>query len=77
MYFDTSGDYYDELAEFYAAYMAAEETGDYSAAAISPEYASGISALEQRLEASDSKLPLVKCQTTGPISFALMIVDEI
>ena len=25
LYFDTSGDYYDELAEFYAGYMAAEE----------------------------------------------------
>jgi hypothetical protein len=76
MYFNTSGDYYDELAEFYAGYMAAEENGDCSAAAISPEYASGISALERRLEARGSKLPLVKCQTTGPISFALMIVDE-
>ena len=76
LYFDTSGDYYDELAEFYAGYMAAEENGDCSAAAISPEYASGIPALEQRLAARGSKLPLVKCQTTGPISFALTIVDE-
>jgi hypothetical protein len=76
LYFDTSGDYYDELAEFYAAFMAAEENGDCSAAAISPEYAMGIPALEDRLKARDSKLPLVKCQTTGPISFALTTVDE-
>lgn len=76
LYFDTSGEYYDELAEFYAGYMAAEEQGDCSAAAISPEYAMGIPALEKRLEMLDSKLPMVKCQTTGPISFALTIVDE-
>ena len=76
LYFDTSGDYYDELAEFYAGYMAAEEEGDCSMAAISPEYAMGIPALENRLEMRGSKLPLVKCQTTGPISFALTIVDE-
>ena len=76
LYFDTSGDYYDELAEFYAGYMAAEEEGDCSKAAISPEYAAGIPALENRLERRGSKVPLVKCQTTGPISFALTIVDE-
>jgi hypothetical protein len=76
LYFDTSGDYYDELAEFYAGYMAAEEEGDCSTAAISPEYAMGIPALENRLKMRGSKLPLVKCQTTGPISFALTIVDE-
>jgi len=76
LYFDTSGDYYDELAEFYAAYMAAEEDGDCSMAAISPEYAVGIPALEERLKKRGSRLPLVKCQTTGPISFALTIVDE-
>jgi hypothetical protein len=36
----------------------------------------GIPALENRLEMGGSKLPLVKCQTTGPISFALTVVDE-
>lgn len=76
LYFDTSGNYYDELAEFYAGYMAAEEHGDCSMAAISPEYAIGIPALENRLKLRGSRLPLVKCQTTGPISFALTIVDE-
>ena len=66
LYFDTSGDYYDELAEFYAGYMAAEEDGDCSMAAISPEYAVGIPALEARLKTRGSRLPLMKCQTTGP-----------
>jgi hypothetical protein len=76
LYFDTSGEYYDELAEFYAGYMAAEEEGDCSMAAISPDYAAGIFALEDRLKTSGSRRPLIKCQTTGPISFALTIVDE-
>ncbi len=76
IYFDTSGEYYDDLAAFYAAYMEAEERGDYSAGAIGPDYASGIPALERRLQERGTKLPIVKCQTTGPISFALTIVDE-
>jgi methionine synthase II (cobalamin-independent) len=76
LYFDTSGDYYDDLAEFYAGYMAVDEEGDYSAGVMSPDYAIGIPALESRLQARGSKLPIVKCQTTGPISFALTVVDE-
>ncbi|MDP7639633.1 MAG: hypothetical protein QGG73_07945, partial [Candidatus Hydrogenedentes bacterium] len=50
MYFDTSGDYSEELAEFYEGYLAAEEEGDCSPVAISPEYSAGIPALEERLK---------------------------
>ncbi|HJP36585.1 MAG TPA: hypothetical protein QF901_11410 [Gammaproteobacteria bacterium] len=76
MYFDTSGDYSEELAEFYEGYLAAEEEGDCSPVAISPEYSAGIPALEERLKGLGKTLPIVKCQTTGPISFALTVVDE-
>jgi hypothetical protein len=76
MYFDTTGDYSEELAEFYEAYIAAEETGDCAAAAISPAYSAGIPALEGHLQSLGGTRPAVKCQTTGPISFALTIVDE-
>jgi hypothetical protein len=80
MYFDTSGDYYDALAAFYEIYMTAmdpeEGDGDCSAMAISPEFSTGIYAMEDRLQASGKKLPFVKVQTTGPCSFALTIVDE-
>ncbi len=76
MYFDTSGDYSEDLAAFYEAFLAAQETGDCSFAAISPEFSAGIQALEKRLQAAGKTLPFVKCQTTGPISFALTIVDE-
>jgi hypothetical protein len=76
MYFDTSGDYSEELAAFYEGYMAAEESGDYSVAAISPEFSAGIPALEAKLKALGKKLPFVKVQVTGPLSFALTIIDE-
>jgi hypothetical protein len=76
MYFDTSGDYSEELAAFYEGYMAAEESGDYSVAAISPEFSAGIPALEAKLKALGKKLPFVKVQVTGPLSFALTITDE-
>lgn len=76
MYFDTSGDYSEELAEFYEGYLVAEEEGDCSSVAISPEYSAGIPALEERLKGLETKLPIAKCQTTGPISFALTVVDE-
>lgn len=80
MYFDTSGDYSEAFATFYEAYMLAmdpdEGTGDVSAMAISPAYAAGIFALEERLKTEGGKRPYVKCQTTGPCSFALTVVDE-
>lgn len=80
MYMDTSGDYSEEFAEFYEAYMLAmdpdEGNGDCSAMAISPDYARGLYAMEERLTTEDRHLPFVKVQTTGPCSFALTIVDE-
>ena len=76
MHFDASGDYSEDLATFYEGYMAAEESGDYSGAAISPAFSAGIPALEARLKALGGTRPFVKCQTTGPLSFALTIVDE-
>ena len=80
MYFDTSGDYSEELAEFYEAYLYAmdpeEGTGDCSQLAISTEFSKGIYTLEKILKERGGKLPFVKVQTTGPCSFALTIVDE-
>jgi hypothetical protein len=80
MYFDTAGDYYDQFAAFYEAYLAAmdPETGDGNCAsmAITPEFARGLYAMEGRLRTSGRKLPFVKVQTIGPCSFALTIVDE-
>jgi hypothetical protein len=76
MYFDTSGDYSEDLAGFYEGYMTSEETGDHSAAAIGPEFSIGIPAFEKRLKSLGKRLPIVKGQTTGPLSFALTVTDE-
>jgi hypothetical protein len=80
MYIDTSGDYSEEFAAFYEAYMTAmdpdEGNGDCSALAISPDYAHGLYVFENRVRNQDAKLPFVKVQTTGPCSFALTITDE-
>jgi hypothetical protein len=80
MYFDTSGDYYDRLAEFYETYMAAMDpetgNGNCDRMAITPEFSRGIYAMERRLHSLGRKLPFVKVQTTGSCSFALTIVDE-
>ena len=76
MTFDTSGDYSEDLATFYEGFMAAEESGDYSVAAISPACAAGIPALVDRLKSLGHKPPFVKGQVTGPMSFSLQIVDQ-
>jgi hypothetical protein len=80
MFFDTSRDYSEALANFYEIYMKAMDPidgdGDCSAMAIGPDFSKGIYAFEKRLEAESGKLPFVKVQTTGPCSFALTIVDE-
>lgn len=80
MFFQTDGDYSDAFAEFYEAYMLAMDEddgdGDCSAMAISEEFSHGIYALEKRLQETGEKLPWLKVQTTGPVSFALTIVDE-
>jgi len=80
MYIDTSGDCSEALAAFYEMYMAAmdpdEGSGDCSAMAISADFSKGLHAMAQRLTAQGTTLPFVKVQTTGPLSFALTIVDE-
>jgi hypothetical protein len=80
LYFDTSGDYSEELADFYGTYMAAmdpdEGNGDCSALAIGPSFSSGIYALDERLRQMNRKLPFVKVQVTGPCTFSLTVNDE-
>jgi hypothetical protein len=80
LYFDTTGDTSEDLAEFYEQYIVAmdpdEGTGDCSAMAIGPEHAKGLYACKERLDAMDGKLPFFKVHATGPVSFALTAVDE-
>ena len=80
LYFDTSGDYSEAFAQFYEGYLAAmdpdEGTRDCKAMAVSPAFARGLHALEDKLRQQGVKLPFVKCQVTGPCTFSLTVVDE-
>ncbi len=80
LYFDTSGDYSEAFAQFYETYLLAmdpeEGSGDFAAIAVSPAFSRGIYALEEKLRNRGMKLPFLKCQVTGPCSFALTVVDE-
>ena len=78
LYFKTDEDYSEKFAEFYETYMSATDGGtkDFSKMAISEKYSKGIYALLKTLKEKGSKMPWLKVQTTGPITFALSIVDE-
>ncbi|WP_461246427.1 uroporphyrinogen decarboxylase/cobalamine-independent methonine synthase family protein, partial [Treponema sp. R6D11] len=78
LYFKTDEDYSEKFAEFYETYMSATDGGtkDFSKMAISEKYSKGFYALLKTLKEKGSKMPWLKVQTTGPITFALSIVDE-
>jgi hypothetical protein len=78
LYFKTDDDYSEKFAEFYEAYMSATDggTNDFSKMAISEKYSKGIYALLKNLKEKGSKMPWLKVQSTGPVTFALSIVDE-
>jgi hypothetical protein len=63
------------LGGFYEKYLAAEESNDWSAFAISPAFSAGIYALEEAL-AAGAKRQWIKVQTTGPLTIGLSIVDQ-
>ncbi len=76
MYFNTSGDYSEDLAAFYEAYMnAIEGNGDLSPFAVSQKFSRGIYEFESRLLQGGKKYPYIKVHTTGPCSFSLTVVD--
>ncbi|MBN1128566.1 MAG: hypothetical protein JXA71_06245 [Chitinispirillaceae bacterium] len=77
MSFDTSDEDAAAAAvgEFYEAYMAAEESGDWARFGISSGFSAGIGALEAALAAAP-KRPWVKVQTTGPLTMGLSLVDQ-
>lgn len=78
--FDTAGDPSEALAAFYEVYLAAAEAGpgeaDLAPLAIGPSFARGLHRFAARLAADGVRRPLVKVQTTGPLSFALTVVDQ-
>lgn len=69
IYVDHDRDLDPELEQLYVAYL----MNDLSHAAISPEYAAG---LHHFLDLNLDKLPVVKGQVTGPVSWGLMVSDQ-
>jgi hypothetical protein len=73
MYFDTSGDTSQALAEFYENYLA--QNSAYFA--VSPDYGHGIYEMEKRLAECGQLQPrYFKSQVTGPVTMGLGRVDE-
>jgi len=79
MFFQTDVDYSEKFAEFYEAYMTASDeeggTKDFSSMLISEKYSKGIYAMLKTVK-EKGKQPWLKVQSTGPVTFALSIVDE-
>lgn len=75
-YFDTSGNVYPEIEVFYSHYLAVEEGGDWDHFKIGHEHGHGIEVFFDRVGALPNKLPFIKVQVTGPLSFGMTITDE-
>ena len=73
MYFETSGNTTSALERFYENYLA--ENLDYFA--LSMDFSHGIYAIEKYLnQKKPPEMKYMKMQVTGPVSFALTVVDE-
>ncbi len=72
MYIDTTGDASNELAAFYESYLAEEVMPSRSRRSSQK----GFTRWRPRWNKPAERGPIVKVQTTGPISFGLTIVDE-
>jgi len=66
----------EELTEFYEKAMLADESGDFSAFAISEEACEGIPQTLKYLQSLDTQPKYAKVHTTGPLSFSLTIFDQ-
>lgn len=64
----------EAIGRFYEAYVHAEATDEWSAFRISPKYSAGIGAFEKKLRCAS--VPLLKLQTTGPITLGRYLCDE-
>jgi hypothetical protein len=63
----------EAIGRFYESYLHAEATDEWSAFRISPKYSAGIGAFEKRLKTTS--VPLLKIQTTGPITMGMYLTD--
>lgn len=75
-YFDTSGDPMTEIEGFYSHYLEAAEGGPVDVFAVGPDYGQGIHDFTDKVTRDGKKLPFIKVQVTGPLSFAMTVTDE-
>ncbi len=75
-YFDTSGDPVSAIEEFYSRYLGVAAGGPVDCFEVGPDYGKGIDAFREKLSQGRTKLPFLKLQVTGPLSFALGVTDE-
>lgn len=75
-FFDTSGDPEAEIERFYTEYLSVVEGGSPQYFSVGHEYGRGIWALLERLRTDGTRLPVIKMQVTGPMSFAMTVTDE-
>jgi len=75
-YFDTSAGTDAGVEEFFTHYLEVLEGGTPEYFRVGPQYGQGIHVLLERLRKNGKKLPFLKVQVTGPLSFALTVTDE-
>jgi len=75
-FFDTSGDPMSDVERFFEGYFRVMEGGSAEDFAIGSDYGRGIHTFLQRLRTASGKLPFIKVQVTGPLSFGLTVTDE-
>jgi hypothetical protein len=80
MVFDTAaGAFTDELADFYARYLAATESGDRAALdsfGLSTRYAAGFAEFVKHLPQLAADAWMLKGQVTGPFTLGINLIDE-
>ncbi|MDQ7781480.1 MAG: hypothetical protein RDU20_01280 [Desulfomonilaceae bacterium] len=75
-YFDTSTGSDARIEQFFSNYLDVLEGGSPEYFRVGRQYGRGIHALLDRLKENGKKLPFLKVQVTGPLSFALTVTDE-
>jgi hypothetical protein len=74
--FDTSDESAGKVEEFFAHYLAVIDGAPPDLVSVGEVYGRGIHLFLNRLKQQGKRLPFVKLQVTGPLTFALGIADQ-
>jgi hypothetical protein len=75
-FFDTAVEADGDIEKFFVQYLQVLDGGSPDFFAVGPEYGRGMQVMLEHLKTGDKKLPFLKVQVTGPLSFALTVTDE-